>query len=452
VSDLVVAGGTVVTPGGPVRADLAVADGRVERIGPDLAHAGAEILDATDLLVLPGVVDVHTHVRLSDDVHPDRFERDLLAAAHGGTTTVLTFNNPGTGISEQGSTSLLRGLEEFRQRTAGRAAVDYGLCAVVSAQQPDALDELPELIRRGVPTFKAFMVYDFAVAEDDLPRLMRTAARHEGMLMLHCEDPSLIDPLVAAAVRRGEVGPRHHARTRPAEAEARATRRAIELARRAEAPLYIVHLSCEAALEAVAEARDRGEPVHAETCPQYLVLTDALYEDPDDSEVIKRVISPPLRSRTDVEALWTGLRDGILEVVASDHVPDRVDTEKRLPAPPFPGISNGAPGIETLLSVVYSEGVAAGRIDLRRMTELLASAPARLFGLGSKGSLEPGRDADIVLWDPAARRTLSQADLHHSSDFTPYEGLELSGAPRTTLVRGRPAAAGAGRFLERRLG
>jgi dihydropyrimidinase len=452
VSDLVVAGGTVVTPGGPVRADLAVADGRVERIGPDLAHAGAEILDATDLLVLPGVVDVHTHVRLSDDVHPDRFERDLLAAAHGGTTTVLTFNNPGTGISEQGSTSLLRGLEEFRQRTAGRAAVDYGLCAVVSAQQPDALDELPELIRRGVPTFKAFMVYDFAVAEDDLPRLMRTAARHGGMLMLHCEDPSLIDPLVAAAVRRGEVGPRHHARTRPAEAEARATRRAIELARRAEAPLYIVHLSCEAALEAVAEARDRGEPVHAETCPQYLVLTDALYEDPDDSEVIKRVISPPLRSRTDVEALWTGLRDGILEVVASDHVPDRVDTEKRLPAPPFPGISNGAPGIETLLSVVYSEGVAAGRIDLRRMTELLASAPARLFGLGSKGSLEPGRDADIVLWDPAARRTLSQVDLHHSSDFTPYEGLELRGAPRTTLVRGRPAATGAGRFLERRLG
>jgi dihydropyrimidinase len=451
VSDLVVAGGTVVTPGGPVRADLAVADGRVERIGPDLAHAGAEILDASDLLVLPGVVDVHTHVRLSDDVHPDRFERDLLAAAHGGTTTVLTFNNPGTGISEQGSTSLLRGLEEFRQRTAGRAAVDYGLCAVVSAQQPDALDELPELIRRGVPTFKAFMVYDFAVAEDDLPRLMRTAARHGGMLMLHCEDPSLIDPLVAAAVRRGEVGPRHHARTRPAEAEARATRRAIELARRAEAPLYIVHLSCEAALEAVAEARDRGEPVHAETCPQYLVLTDALYEDPDDSEVIKRVISPPLRSRTDVEALWAGLRDGILEVVASDHVPDRVDTEKRLPAPPFPDISNGAPGIETLLSVVYSEGVAAGRIDLRRMTEVLASAPARLFGLGSKGSLEAGRDADIVLWDPAARRTLSHADLHHSSDFTPYEGLELRGAPRTTLVRGRPAATGAGRFLERRL-
>jgi dihydropyrimidinase len=451
VTDLVVAGGTVVTPDGSRRADLAVADGRVERIGADLPREGVEVIDATGLLVLPGVVDVHTHVRLSDPQHPERFERDLRAAAHGGTTTVLSFNNPGTGISEQGSTSLLRGLEEFRERTAGRAAVDYGLCAVVSPQQRDALEELPELIRRGVPTFKAFMVYDFAVGQEDLPRLMGTAARNGGMLMLHCEDPAIIDPLVAGALRRGEIGPRHHAATRPVEAEARATRRAIELARRAEAPLYIVHLSCEGALEAVAEARDRGEPVHAETCPQYLTLTDALYDDPDDAEVLKRVISPPLRSRSDVDALWAGLRDGILEVVASDHVPDRVDTEKRLPAPPFPRISNGAPGIETLLSVVYSEGIATGRIGVERMVEILSSAPARLFGLASKGSLEPGRDADLVLWDASARRTIRQADLHHSSDFTPYEGMAVRGAPRTVLLRGRPVGDPVGRFLERRL-
>jgi dihydropyrimidinase len=451
VTDLVVAGGTVVTPEGPRPVDLSVADGRVERLGVDLPREGAEVIDATGLLVLPGVVDVHTHVRLSDPEHPDRFERDLRAAAHGGTTTVLTFNNPGTGISERGSTSLLRGLDEFRERTAGRAAVDYGLCAVVSAQQPDLFDELPALIRRGVPTFKAFMVYDFAVADDDLPRLMRTAAQHGGMLMLHCEDPAVIEPLVAGALRRGEVGPRHHAATRPVEAEARATRRAIEIARRAEAPLYIVHLSCEAALEAVAEARHRGEPVHAETCPQYLSLTEALYDDPNEAEVMKRVISPPLRSRTDVEALWAGLRDGVLEVVASDHVPDRADTEKRLPAPPFPEISNGAPGIETLLSVVYSEGVAAGRIDLGRMVEVLSSAPARLFGLASKGSLDPGKDADMVLWDPAARRSLAQVDLHHSSDFTPYEGMEVRGASTTVLLRGRPVGERVGRFMERRL-
>ena len=451
MTDLVIAGGTIVTPDGPRRADLSVADGRVERIGADLPREDVEVIDATGLLVLPGVVDVHTHVRLSDPEHPDRLERDLRAAAHGGTTTVLSFNNPGTGISEHGSSSLLRGLDEFQARTAGRAAVDFGLCAVVSAQQPDAIDELPELIRRGVPTFKAFMVYDFAIAEDELPRLMRTAARHGGMLMLHCEDPAVIDPLVAGALRRGEIGPRHHALTRPVEAEALATRRAIELARRADAPLYIVHLSCEAALEAVAEARQRGEPVHAETCPQYLTLNDALYDDPDEAELIKRVISPPLRSQTDVDALWAGLRDGILEVVASDHVPDRADTEKRLPAPPFPEISNGAPGIETLLSVVYSEGVVAGRIGLGRLAEVLSTAPARLFGLAAKGSIEPGKDADVVLWDPEAQRTLRQADLHHSSDFTPFEGMSLRGAARTVLLRGTPVGEPVGRFLERRL-
>ena len=451
MTDLVVAGGTVVNPDGSVQADLSVAGGRIERIGADLPRDDIEVIDATGMLVLPGVVDVHTHVRVSDPEHPDRFERDLQAAAHGGTTTVLAFNNPGTGISEQGSTSLLRGLEEFRERTAGRAAIDYGLCAVVSAQQPDALDELPELIRRGVPTFKAFMVYDFAVADDVLPRLLRTAARHGGMLMLHCEDPAIINPLVADALARGDIGPRHHALTRPPEAEARATRRAIELARQAQAPLYVVHLSCEGALEAVAEAKARGEPVYAETCPHYLTFTDDLYADPDDAEVIKRVISPPLRSRTDVDALWGGLRDGILDVVASDHVPDRLDTEKRLPAPPFPEISNGAPGIETLLSVAYSVGVAEGRIGVERLVEVLSAAPAKLFGLATKGELAVGRDADLVVWDPAARRTLSQASLHHTSDFTPYEGLEVRGAPVQVLSRGRSPEVGAGHFLERRL-
>jgi dihydropyrimidinase len=294
------------------------------------------------------------------------------------------------------------------------------------------------------------MVYDFAIADDALPRLLRTAADHGGMLQLHCEEPSIINPLVAAALARGDVGPRYHALTRPPEAEAAATRRAIEAARREEAPLYIVHLSCEGALDAVAEAKGRGEPVYAETCPHYLTYTDALYGDPDDLEVMKRVISPPLRSQLDVDALWAGLRDGILDVVGSDHVPDRLDTEKRLPAPPFPEISNGAPGIETLLGVTYSVGVAEGRIGIERLVDVLSTTPARLFGLPSKGAVEVGRDADLVIWDPEARRTIRQEDLHHTSDFTPYEGLEVRGAPVRVLSRGREPADGTGRFLERR--
>jgi dihydropyrimidinase len=191
--------------------------------------------------------------------------------------------------------------------------------------------------------------------------------------------------------------------------------------------------------------------VYAETCPHYLTFTDALYDDPDESEVIKRVISPPLRTAADVDALWAGLREGILDVVGSDHVPDRLDTEKSVPAPPFPEISNGAPGIETLLSVVFSEGVASGRISIERMVEVLAVTPARLFGLPSKGAIDVGRDADLVLWDPGARRTLHQTDLHHTSDYTPYEGMEVVGSPVRVLLRGAEPKVGDGWFLERRL-
>jgi dihydropyrimidinase len=447
----VVRGGTVVTAAGPHAADVAVRDGRIEAIGRDLGTDGGRIVEAGGMLVLPGVIDVHTHLRLPDAEHPDRFGQDTLAAAHGGTTTVLAFNNPGTGISERGASSPLRGLEEFRARTEGESPIDYGLCAVLSGQQEDPIGELAALIDAGVPTFKAFMVYDFRLSDDDLAAAMRTAARHGGMLQVHCEEPAIIDPLVADALRRGEVSCRYHALTRPSRAEGAATRKAIEMAQRAEAPLYVVHLSCDEALEAVAEAKQREQPVYAETCPHYLTFTDDRYDDPDEAEVIKRVISPPLRTQADVDALWAGLRDGVLDVVASDHVPDRLDTEKLVPAPPFPEISNGGPGIETLLSVMYSEGVAKGRIGVERMVEVLSTAPARRFGLPSKGAIEVGLDADLVIWDPGADRTLRQADLHHTSDFTPYEGMAVKGAVRDVLIGGRRLGESVGRFLERRL-
>lgn len=450
--DLVVTGGTVVTPTGIADADVAIEDGRIQAVGPGLSVAGADVLDASGLLVLPGVIDAHTHLRLGDDSHPDRFARDTAAAARGGTTTVLTFNNPGTGISQAGSATPMAGHAEFLARTNGGSAVDYGLCAVIGGHQADPLGELPALIDAGVPTFKAFMVYDFRLPDADLELAMRIAARHGGMLQVHCEEPSIIDPLVADALAAGRTSCRHHALTRPSQAEGAATRKAIEMARRSEAPLYIVHLSCAEALDAVAEAKARGEPVYAETCPHYLTLTDDLYDDPDEREVIKRVISPPLRTASDVAGLWEGLRDGVLDVVASDHVPDRLDTEKAVPAAPFPQISNGGPGIETLLSIVYSAGVAAGRIGLDRMVEVLSSGPARLFGLPAKGAIEAGRDADMVLFDAVAERTLRQDDLCHTSDYTPYEGMAVTGAIKAVLLRGRPIRERPGRYLERRLG
>jgi dihydropyrimidinase len=451
MTDRVVAGGTVVTSAGTRVADVAIADGRIQAVGPGLTRPGVDTIDASGMLVLPGTIDVHTHLRLPVPERPDRFRTDTLAAARGGTTTVLSFNNPGTGISEAGAASLLAGLEEFRERTKGESMVDYGLNAVVGSHQADPLAEIPALIAAGVPTFKAFMVYDFALDDARIEAALSLAARHGGMLMLHCEEPAIIDPLVARALRRGDTGPRHHAHTRPPEAEAAATRKAIDLARRAEAPLYIVHLSAAGALDAVADAKARGEPVHAETCPHYLAYTDEVYAHPDESEVLKWVISPPLRSAADVDALWDGIRDGVVDVVASDHVPDRLAAEKRLPPAPFPEISNGGPGVETLLSVVYGLGVATRRIGLQRMVEVLAATPAHLFGLPAKGAVEPGRDADLVVWDPGVERTITQGALHHSSDFTPFEGLQVTGAPVEVLLRGEPAGSRPGRFLERRL-
>jgi dihydropyrimidinase len=279
------------------------------------------------------------------------------------------------------------------------------------------------------------------------------------MLEVHCENATIIDALVADALAEGRTEARHHARSRPAYAEAEATHRAIALAQAAGASLYVVHLSCADALAEVVAAKARGWAVYAETCPQYLAFTAERYGHPDEGEVVRAVISPPLREEADRRALWLGLRAGGLDLVATDHVPDRLAVEKALPAPPFPHISNGGPGIETLLRVVHSEGVARGEMTLERMVDVLATTPARLFGLPSKGSIEVGKDADLVLFDPGARGVIRQAELHHSSDFTPFEGRPVTGAVRTVLLRGAPVVRdglflggrGAGRFLERHL-
>jgi dihydropyrimidinase len=459
MTDLVVTGGTVVTATRSVVADVAITDGRIRAVRRDLSRRGAETIDASSLLVLPGCVDVHTHTRLPTDKEPDRFFTDSVAAAFGGTTTFLAFNNPGTGISEAGSRSLMAGLREFRQRTKGQSAVDFGLSAVLSGQQKNPLVELPRLIRAGVPTVKAFMVYDFRLSDAQLFAAMAATARYGGMLEIHCENATIVGALVARELGARHTACRYHAVSRPAYAEAEATQRAVALARAAGASIYIVHLSCAEALAAVIAGKRAGVSVQAETCPQYLALTDRLYADENEAEVIKRVISPPLRSAEDVDALWAGLASGALDVVASDHVPDRLAVEKRTPAPRFDRISNGAPGIETLLTVLYSEGFAKGRLSLERMVDVLATTPARLFGLSSKGAIEAGRDADLVLFDPAARRVLRQADLHHTSDFVPYEGLDVAGAVRSVFVRGKPVIRdgefvgerGSGAFVERSL-
>lgn len=462
VSQLVVRGGTVVTTAGSQRADVAIEGGRIAAIEPDLgglAASAERVVDATGLLVLPGVIDVHTHTRVATDAVPDRFFQDSVAAAFGGTTTFLAFNNPGTGSSAAAERSLLTGLREWRGATESDSAIDYGLSLAISGRMEDPIADLPAVIDAGVPTCKAFMVFDFRLDDQRLYDAMRVMGERGGMLQVHCEDPVLLDVAVASALQHGDVLPRYHATTRPSYVEAVATARAMAFARMAGAPVHVVHLSSAAALDEVRRARTAGVSVSAETCPHYLVLTDERYDDPDPASCARYIISPPLRTPRDRDALWAGLADGSLDLVATDHVPDRLSVEKAEAARgvSFDRISNGAPGIETLLALLYSEGVARGRITVERMVDLLATTPARRFGLATKGAIEVGRDADIVLFDPAAGRTIRAADLHHTSDYTPYEGLEVSGAVRDVFVRGQPVirdgafvgTRGAGQFLER---
>ncbi len=462
MTDLVIRGGTVVTAAGSRRADIAINGGTIEAIEPDLRGpaAGADrVIEATGMLVLPGVVDVHTHTRVASDAEPDRFFQDSVAAAYGGTTSFLSFNNPGTGSSPAAERSLLTGLAEWRTATEGDSAIDYGLSLVVSGHADDPLHELTATIEAGVPTSKAFMVFDFRLGDQPLFDAMRLMGARGGMLQVHCEDPVLLDAGIAAALQRGDVSPRYHATARPPYVEAVATARAIAFARAIDSPVHVVHLSSAAALDEVRRARAAGVRVTAETCPHYLVLTDECYEEPDPTRCACFVISPPLRSAADRDALWAGLADGSLDLVATDHVPDRVGVEKAEAGlgVPFDRISNGAPGIETLLALVYSEGVARGRITVERMVDLLSTTPAARFGISRKGALEVGRDADVVIFDPVAQRVLRAEDLHHTSDYTPYEGSAVQGAVRDVLVRGMDVIRdrafvgrrGAGSFLER---
>jgi dihydropyrimidinase len=460
--DLVVVSGIVVGTKGSRRADVAVVGGRITAVEPDLAGLAAsarDVIEAAGLLVLPGAVDVHTHTRVASDARPDRFFQDSVAAAFGGTTTFLSFNNPGTGSSSAAERSLLTGVREWRAATEHDSAIDYGLSLAISGRADDALAELPSTIDAGIATSKAFMVFDFRLPDARLAEAMRVMSRHGGMLQVHCEDPVLLDAAVAGAIERGDVAPRFHATTRPPHIEAIATARALGFARTAEAAVHVVHLSSAAALDEVRRAKAVGVRVTAETCPHYLVLTADRYDDPDPVRCACFVISPPLRSPADRDALWAGLVDGTLDLVATDHVPDRLDTEKAEAGAgiPFDRISNGAPGIETLLTILYSEGVAKGRISLERMVDLLATTPAARFGLDAKGAIEVGRDADLVLFDPAARRTINAADLHHTSDYTPYEGFAVEGAIRDVIVRGNGVIRsgifvgqrGAGRYVAR---
>jgi dihydropyrimidinase len=435
--------GRIVTAVDDYQADILIEDGRIRTIGQGLVVGNqVETHDASGLLVLPGGVDVHTHLDWDFGVARtvDTFGTGTKAAAFGGTTTVIDFCNQTRGASP------LVGLEDWHGRAAS-ASVDVGAHMIMLDVNDQSLTDMQTLIRReGVTSFKLFMAYPGVLMLDDgaLFKAMRLAGGHGAMICVHAENGQVIQVLVEEAVAAGRVAPKYHRLTRPTSMEGEATHRAIKIAELAETPLYVVHLSAREALAAVAEARDAGLPVHAETCPHYLFLTQEEYDRPE-FEGAKYVMTPPLRDANHQQALWRGLSTNDLQVVSTDHCPFCFNEQlfgmrfsKQQGKDDFSKIPNGAPGIETRLPLVYDGGVRQRGLSLNRFVALTATNPAKLFGLfPKKGTIAVGSDGDIVLFDPHDTWTIRASEHHSRVDYSLFEGHTLTGSVKKVFLRGQ---------------
>ncbi len=447
--------GRVVNAGGTSVADVLVEGETIAAVESSLALEADRVIDASGKLILPGGIDAHTHLDMPLDADvrsADDFESGTIAAAIGGTTTIIDYATQFTGET------LRHALETWLRKAEGRAVVDYGFHMIVSDFSDGVEAEMDALVRDGVPSFKLFTAYPGRLMLDDgrIFRAMLRTAENGGLVCLHAENGHVIDVLVRRALAEGRTAPRVHAETRPAGAEAEAVHRGIALAELAGAAVYIVHVSSAEALAEVVRGRARGARVVAETCPQYLCLSDERYDVPG-LEGAKYVMSPPLRPKAGQERLWSGLATGGIQTVATDHCPFTL-AEKARGAGDFSKIPNGAPGIETRMSLVFDDGVRAGRLSLERFVDVTSTAPAKVFGLyPRKGVIAPGSDADLVVWNAEKTTTISAATHHMKVDYNPYEGRQVTGIAEVVLSRGQVIVergrfvgrAGAGRFLKR---
>ena len=448
--------GTIVTDSQVFRADLLIEDGKIRLIGENLDTNDAEVIDAAGKYVFPGGVDVHTHMDLQAGKYRavDDFYDGTVAAACGGTTTIvdhMAFGPKGCSLWHQ--------VEEYHRIADGKAVIDYGFHGVIQHVNDTVLKEMGEIAaQEGITSFKVYTTYDFMIKDDGLYQVLKQAKEDGIVIAVHCENDGVINHLRHEYIENGCTEPKYHPLSRPAGCEAEAIDRMIHLAAMAgDAPLYIVHLSSKEGLLEVMKARKAHQAnLAVETCTQYLTLTDDMYQDP--REGLKAIMSPPLRRKEDNEALWAALRDDLLDTVATDHCPFNYQVEKQAGANDFTACPNGAPGVEERFRVMYSEGVAKGRISLTQLVKYLCTNPARMYGLyPQKGTLLPGSDADIVIFDPQKSRILTHDDMHSAVDYTCYEGMKVQGDIDLVMQRGNVIVKdnqflgkrGDGRYLKR---
>lgn len=430
--DLLIKGGTVVTESKVMKKDLGIKGEIITALEDDLVGPAKKVIDAEGKYIFPGAIDVHVHLEaaVSQTFSSDDFRTGTIAAACGGTTTIIDF-----ATQEEGHT-VDEAVAARINQAIYKAVIDYGFHIALTDINEHTLAAIPSLIEEGFPSFKLYMTYQFRVDDGEILRVLARVKECGGLVCIHAENHHMIDYLVQEYRRTGKTSPKYHPLSRPLLAEWEATSRAIKLARLVNAPLYIVHVTCGNSLAEIAEAREQGYPVMAETCPQYLFLSEDRYEDPG-FEGAKYVMSPPLRPIENQTVLWNGLAGGNLQVVSTDHCPFYYLGQKEIGRDFFGDIPNGAPGIEVRPALLYTYGVRQGRLSLQQFVSAVATNPAKIFGLyPEKGTIAVGSDADLIIFDPQAEKTLTKEILHENVDYTPYEGMELKGFPVATIAGG----------------
>ena len=453
-----VTNGHIVTAVDSYAADILIDGPVIAMIGSNLGPVAGQVdrtIDAAGKLVIPGGIDPHTHMDLpfGGTSSSDDFETGTHAAAFGGTTTIIDF-----AVQYRGQ-ALNEALDVWFKKAEGKAVIDYGFHMILTDLPDSRMPEIKRLINQGVTSIKLFMAYPgvFLVDDGTIFKAMTTASEGGGLVCMHAENGVVIDVLVKRAVAEGKTGPKYHALTRPTRAEAEGVHRAIAIAEMANAPVYIVHLSCYDALKEVQAARDLGLPAFAETCPQYLFLDYSYYEK-EGFEGAKYVMTPPLRDKANQDQLWKGLRGNDLQVISTDHCPFCFKEQKELGRDDFSKIPNGGPGVEHRMSLIYDGGVVQKRINLNRFVELTSTAAAKIFGLfPKKGTIAVGSDADIVIFNPERDEVISAATHHMRVDYSAYEGRRVRGVSEIVMSRGNVVVengefkgrAGGGQFLKR---